>query len=76
MAEKDHEPQETVENINTDMTQDDNPFNSDGFIGVDPQFQSPALDPRNPEGKKAEKKDEERPKAPPAPPASPVTPPK
>lgn len=75
MAENDHKPQETAENVNTDLRSEENPFDSDGFIGVDPYFQSPALDPKNPDQEKSEKEAEtpkaEAPKNPAPAPAAP-----
>lgn len=66
-----------VEVVDTDLQSDENPFNSNGFVGVDPYFQSDQLDP-----KKGEEKPEEKKESAPATsvktpaPTAPVTPPK
>lgn len=71
-----------VKNVNTDIDADDSPFNADGYVGVDPYFQSRPLDKEDGAVEKESDSDDEE-KAPvassnPAPAVKPtaVTPPK
>lgn len=65
-----------VSTVNTDLTKDDSPFDSNGFVGVDPYFQSPVLEPKSSKTEKEEEEVKEEAPAVNTPPATPIIPPK